>query len=70
VGDGDPGNSFAHLTIRMLEGRAPENLARVGEAALGVLMEHFAEAWRGGRCALTVELAGMRKDSYFKAIQT
>jgi len=67
MGDGDPGNAFVHLTIRLLEGRDPETLAEVGRAALEVLTASFPRTLAGGRCDLTVELAGMRRDSYFKA---
>jgi 5-carboxymethyl-2-hydroxymuconate isomerase len=67
MGDGAPGQAFVHLTIRLLEGREPETLARVGQGALAILREHFPLTLAQRRCDLTVELAGMRRDSYFKA---
>ena len=67
MGDGEAGNAFVHLTIRLLEGRDPATLGRIGEAALAVLVRYFPRTLAGGRGDLTVELAGMRRDSYFKA---
>jgi 5-carboxymethyl-2-hydroxymuconate isomerase len=67
MGDGDPGNAFAHLTIRLLEGRDPEALARIGTAALDLLKAHFGRTLAGRQCDLTVELVGMAKAGYFKA---
>jgi len=63
-GDGD--YAFAHLTIRLLEGRDTEALGRIGRAAMEVLREAFADTLAQRRCDLTIELAGMRKDGYFK----
>ena len=67
MADGDPGYAFAHLTIRLLEGRDPEALARIGAAALELLKAHFHRTLLARQCDLTVELADMRKSGYFKA---
>jgi len=67
MGDGDPGCAFVHLTIRLLEGRDPEALAKVGEAVLELLKAHFHGTLAKRQCDITVELTGMRKDCYFKA---
>ena len=67
MGDGDPGYAFVHLTIRLLEGREPETLARVGTAALEILKAHFSNTLLKRQCDLTVELTAMRRDCYFKA---
>ena len=66
VGDGSESNAFAHLTIRVKEGRPPDMLKRMGEAALGLLEEHYARSLQEQRCDLTVEIHPMRRDSYFK----
>jgi 5-carboxymethyl-2-hydroxymuconate isomerase len=66
MADGDPACAFAHLTIRLMEGRDAETLGRIGAAALEVLKAHFPLTLAGRRCDLTVELAGMRRDGYFK----
>ncbi|MDR3673471.1 MAG: 5-carboxymethyl-2-hydroxymuconate Delta-isomerase [Holophaga sp.] len=67
MADGDPSYAFAHLTIRLLEGRDPEALARIGTAALELLKEHFRLTLQDRQCDLTVELTDMRKAGYFKA---
>jgi 5-carboxymethyl-2-hydroxymuconate isomerase len=67
MADGDPGCAFAHLTIRLMEGRDPETLARIGAAALELLKEHFHRTLLARQCDLTVELADLRKSGYFKA---
>jgi len=67
MGAGEPGNTFVHLTVRLLEGRSPEVLGRVGRAVLEVMKEHFAASLGRGQCDLTVELVDMRRDGYFKA---
>ena len=67
MGDGDPSYAFVHLTIRLLEGRDPENLARIGNAVLELLKAHFFNTLAKRQCDITVELTGMRKDCYFKA---
>ena len=67
MADGDPDCAFAHLTIRLLEGRDPEALAQIGEAALEVMKAHFGATLTGRQCDLTVELVDMRKTAYFKA---
>jgi 5-carboxymethyl-2-hydroxymuconate isomerase len=66
VGDGSETNCFAHLTIRVKEGRPPEMLQRMGEAALGLLREHYALSLERQRCDLTAAIHPMRRDSYFK----
>jgi 5-carboxymethyl-2-hydroxymuconate isomerase len=67
MADGDPSCAFVHLTIRLLEGREPEALAQIGTAALELLKSHFFNTLAKRQCDITVELAGMRKDCYFKA---
>jgi 5-carboxymethyl-2-hydroxymuconate isomerase len=66
VGDGSENNSFAHLTIRVKEGRPPEMHQRMGEAALGLLREHYSRSLEQQRCDLTVEIHQMKRDCYFK----
>ncbi len=66
VGDGDPRNAFAHLTILVLEGRDPEALQALGEACLELMQEFYALSLEAQRCDLTVEIRPMRRDGYFK----
>ena len=67
MADGAADYAFAHLTIRMFEGRDAETLGRIGQAALEVLRAAFRDTLGERRCDLTVELTGMRKEAYFKA---
>ncbi len=67
MADGDPACAFVHMTIRLLEGRDPETLKATGEAVLELLKEHFPGTLARRACDITVELAGMRRDCYFKA---
>lgn len=66
VGDGQEGNSFAHLTLCVLEGRDSEMLQRIGEACLDLLQEFYAKSLEVQRCDLTVEIRPMKRDGYFK----
>ncbi len=66
VGDGNERNSFAHLTVRMLEGRPAEMLQRMGEAALELLREYYSRSLEEQQCDLTVELHPMQRCCYFK----
>jgi 5-carboxymethyl-2-hydroxymuconate isomerase len=66
MGAGDGDYAFAHLTIRLLEGRDTEALGRIGRAAIELLRETFADTLEHRRCDLTLELADMRRDGYFK----
>lgn len=64
---GREGLAYAHLTIALLEGRAPETLARIGQGALDLLRETFPRTLAEREADLTVEIRPMRQDSYFKA---
>lgn len=66
MGGGEADCAFVHLTIRLLEGRDGEALGRIGRAAMELLQETFAATLAGRSCDLTIELAGMRRDGYFK----
>ncbi|HLO67615.1 MAG TPA: 5-carboxymethyl-2-hydroxymuconate Delta-isomerase [Holophaga sp.] len=67
MGAGDRESAFVHLTIRIMEGRTPEVLERVGRGALELLGRAFPLALASQEADLTVEIAGMRRDAYFKA---
>ena len=54
------------VTIQILEAQ-PDLRQQQAKAALAVLVRYFPRTLAGGRGDLTVELAGMRRDSYFKA---
>jgi 5-carboxymethyl-2-hydroxymuconate isomerase len=65
VGSGAPERAFAHLTLAILDRRAPETQRAAGELALRWLQEAFAST--GLDCDLTVEVREMRAGNYFKA---
>ena len=67
MGGGSWDYAFAHLTILLMEGRDGATLARVGEGALDLLKELFPRTLAQREADFTVEIRGMRKDSYFKA---
>jgi 5-carboxymethyl-2-hydroxymuconate isomerase len=64
VGTGAPVRAFVHLTLALLESRAPEAQRAAGERALHILNEAFATEYD---CDVTVEVRPMRTDGYFKA---
>ena len=66
VGDGSERNSFAHLTIRVFEGRPPEMIKAMGEAALELLKEYYCRSLLEQSCDLTVEIHPIARDCYFK----
>jgi 5-carboxymethyl-2-hydroxymuconate isomerase len=66
VGSGGPGKAFAHLDIRLLEGRTQEVLGRVGRVALQALTAFLAEAGEGLDLQITVEVQELRRATYFK----
>lgn len=66
MGDGHPDNAFAHLTIKVREGRPPELVAAMGAAAMAILEEHFSMALAQQRCDLTVEIQEIPRHAYFK----
>ena len=59
--------AFVHLTILLMEGRSEATLAKIGEGALALLKAHFPRTLAQREADFTVEIRGMRKDSYFKA---
>jgi len=67
VAGGDEREAFAHLTLRILEGRDVETRRAAGEHMLGVLRRAFARSLAELDCQLTVEICEMSPGNYFKA---
>jgi 5-carboxymethyl-2-hydroxymuconate isomerase len=67
VAGGGEGLAFAHLTLRILEGRDAETRRAAGEHMLGVLKRTFARSLAEMDCQLTVEVCEMSPANYFKA---
>jgi 5-carboxymethyl-2-hydroxymuconate isomerase len=66
VGDGSGNPAFLHLDVRFLEGR-PMNLKQaVGDRAVGLILDHFAEADEALDLQITVEIQDIRRGTYFK----
>jgi 5-carboxymethyl-2-hydroxymuconate isomerase len=66
VADGNPQNTFVHLRIEVLEGRDLAVRQAVGERALALLEEVYAQSLAGLHCQLSVEVREMARDTYFK----
>jgi len=66
MGNGSPNNAFAHLTIKVQQGRPPELVAAMGAAAIAIMEEHFAIALQQQQCDLTVEIQEILRHGYFK----
>ena len=66
VAEGEPQGAFVHLSLRILEGRAPELKAAVGAESLEILKAHFTPAPDGLDLQITVEVEEIRKAFYFK----
>jgi 5-carboxymethyl-2-hydroxymuconate isomerase len=64
VGTGTSARAFVHLTLALLDSRAPETQQAAGEHALQILRDAFATEYD---CDVTVEVRPMRTDGYFKA---
>jgi 5-carboxymethyl-2-hydroxymuconate isomerase len=56
VADGDPGNGFVAVVVRMGQGRDEATRRRVAEALMGVLERETAEVFRTRGLGLTVEV--------------
>jgi 5-carboxymethyl-2-hydroxymuconate isomerase len=66
VGDGTPGHVFVHLTVGVLSGRDSALLKRIGARMIGILRETFARPWAERKCAITVEIHEIRRETYTK----
>ena len=66
IADGNPQNAFVHLSLSVLEGRDPEVLRMVGERALELLREAYAESRASLNCQFSVEIREMARPLYFK----
>jgi 5-carboxymethyl-2-hydroxymuconate isomerase len=66
IADGNPHNAFVHLSLSVLEGRDPEVLRMVGEHALDLLREAYAQSHASLNCQFSVEIREMARPLYFK----
>ncbi len=66
VGDGAPGRAFAHLEIRILEGRTDAVKAHLSEQGLALLAQRLGPGLDRCQCSVTVEISGIHRTSYKK----
>jgi 5-carboxymethyl-2-hydroxymuconate isomerase len=64
AGDGTGEESYVHLDVRILEGRAPEAKTAMGQGVLDAVRHAYAAA--GRPVQVTVEVRDMASDQYFK----
>ena len=63
IGDGDKSKAFAHLEIRIFEGRAKDIKQKIGNEVLILLKNHYPENLD---IQFTVEIIEMNPELYFK----
>ena len=68
IGEGEAGNAFAHLEVRLLEGRSAELKREIGERGLEVLKKHFARSLSDRDLQITLEVQDIQRQAYFKAV--
>lgn len=66
IADGNPGHAFAHLEIKILAGRSPEELTPLGKAALELLQYFYGDTAVGLNFQPSVEIIEIPKRNYFK----
>jgi 5-carboxymethyl-2-hydroxymuconate isomerase len=66
VGDGDPRRAFAHLEVRLMEGRSTEVKAEVSSSCLEVLVAAFGEASTNRDLQVTVHVTDLDRATYAK----
>jgi 5-carboxymethyl-2-hydroxymuconate isomerase len=66
IGKGDVQDAFIHLDIRFLEGRSLELKQRIGRLSLSWLKEYFAPSLAELELQVTVGIADIQPQTYFK----
>ncbi|MES3022336.1 MAG: 5-carboxymethyl-2-hydroxymuconate isomerase [Pseudomonadota bacterium] len=56
VADGDPGNAFVYLNLRVTPGRTDETIAHAGAALLAAVRAHIDGAGLGAPLAVTLHI--------------
>jgi len=68
VGDGSMTTAFAHLTVNILSGRAPDVRTAISHRCLEALQEQLAPVGARIRLDITVEVREMDRQSYAKLV--
>ena len=66
IGDGHPSNAFVQLSIAFLAGRGDEIKQQIGEQSLACLKRFYAKSMARYDLQITVELADIQRENYFK----
>jgi 5-carboxymethyl-2-hydroxymuconate isomerase len=66
IGDGKRNNAFVSLTIKIMSGRTPELLQKLGIELIKILESHFSSSLSKLNCQITLEIAEVSK-FYFKS---
>jgi 5-carboxymethyl-2-hydroxymuconate isomerase len=66
VADGNPGNGFAHLTLKLAHGRSLEVRRSVGEKLFAALTEHLNPIYESRPLAISFEMRELDPELSFK----
>ena len=66
VGDGDSLNAFAHLDIRLMEGRSVEVKEQISNRCLKLLIESLKDASARRNLQITVSVSDLERATYAK----
>ena len=66
IADNHPDNAFAHMTLRIGQGRPHEDRRRAGDMIMDRAKAHFADELSGGFFALSLELIEIDGDFSWK----
>lgn len=66
VADGKLEHAFAHLEIKILEGRTAAEIEKVGNAALELLLSAFEQSRGGFLFQPSIEIVSISSTNYFK----
>ena len=66
VGDGDVGNAFVHLDIRLMEGRSQAVKRELSDRCLDIVVGAFTDAGKGRNLQCTVAVSDLKRATYAK----
>ena len=67
IGDGKPNNAFISMTIKIMPGRAPDLLQRIGNELMEIFRNHFSVSLTKLNCQITLEITKVDNLLYFKS---
>lgn len=66
IADGDPGNAFAHVVLRIARGRDEATRRRAAAAVFDAVCEHLEPAFEKTPLAISLELQEIEPETSFK----